>query len=316
MSFPTTPEFCITQALNQIDTNTFPTLSSIFEDSRNGNPFTDTVREEFCWACCLHNLFPQSHIETLLGENTYQTLPSGGRYVKDDLVRDCLADPEKIQSLINELDNMDGNVGAVCQALTEVLRRLCANKETMSLKLLCTQLARKPLSLDVMLLFEKPVTILHPICEVLDNWRYEEDQGEYQPVYEEFGSILLLLLAFAYRYNLSAADLGIRSQGSFVAKLLSRGHLSRQLDELSEQEKGHLDGWIRGLFASDAGGLGDELMSSCPPQEFYLLIPSLFQNIVLALSAGYLTDEALKSGFECRFCPHLFPVSGFILSGG
>src|SRR5690606_6162558 len=119
---PATPQYCITRALSQGDTNIFPTLSSMFDDSRNNNPFTDNIREAVCFACCLHNLMPQSHIETLLGENTYQTLPSGGRYVKDNLVRDCIADPEKIQSLIGELDNMDGNVGAVCQALTEVRR--------------------------------------------------------------------------------------------------------------------------------------------------------------------------------------------------
>ncbi|CAI4210486.1 unnamed protein product [Parascedosporium putredinis] len=241
---PTTPEFCITEALNQVDTSTFPTLSSMFDDSPNTNPLTDNVREEFCFACCLHNLMPQSHIETLLGENTYQTLPSGGRYVKEDLVRDCAADPEKFQSLIGELDNMDGNVGAVCQALTEVLTRELV---------LHSQLARKPLSLDVMLLFVKPASILQPICDLLDNWQYEEDQGEYQPVYEEFGSILLLLLAFAYRYNLTPADIGIRSRDSFVSKLLSQGHLGRPLDSLTEQEQEHLDGWIRGLFDTDTG---------------------------------------------------------------
>lgn len=171
----------------------------------------------------------------------------------------------------------------------------------MSLKMLCSQLARKPLALDVILLFDKPATILHPLCELLDNWRYEEDQGEYQPVYEEFGSILLLLLAFVYRYNLSASDLGIRSPDSFVAKLLSKGHLSRPLEDLSDQERSHLDGWIHGLFDTEAGGLGDELMSSCPPQDFYLLIPTLFHNIVLALSTGYLTEDSLKSGVECEF---------------
>lgn len=117
---PASPEYCITEALNRVDTNTFPTLSSMFDDTRNSNPVTDNVREEFCFACCLHDLMPQSHIETLLGENTYQTLPSGGRYARDDLVRDCMANPEKINNLIGELENMDGNVGAVCQALTEV----------------------------------------------------------------------------------------------------------------------------------------------------------------------------------------------------
>lgn len=170
----------------------------------------------------------------------------------------------------------------------------------MSLKLLCSQLAQKPLSLDVMLLFEKPATILHPLCDLLDNWKYDEDQGEYQPVYEEFGSILLLVMAFAYRYNLSVSDLGIVSPDSFVSKLFGQGHQSRVFDELSEQQKGHLDGWIHGLFDSEAGGLGDELMSSCPPQDFYLLVSTLFQNIVLAFSTGHLSEESLRGGVECK----------------
>lgn len=170
----------------------------------------------------------------------------------------------------------------------------------MSLKLLCSQLAQKPLSLDVMLMFEKPATILHPLCDLLDNWKYDEDQGEYQPVYEEFGSILLLVMAFAFRYGLSASDMGIISSDSFVARLLGHGHQSRSLEELSDQEKGHLDGWIHGLFDSEAGGLGDELMSSCPPQDFYLLVSTLFHNIVLAFSTGHLAEESLRGGIECR----------------
>jgi mediator of RNA polymerase II transcription subunit 5 len=175
----------------------------------------------------------------------------------------------------------------------------------MSLKSLCSQLARKPSSLDVMLLFDKPISILQPLCELLDNWRYDEDQGEYQPVYEEFGLILLLVLSFAQRYGLSVVDLGIRTPDSFVAKLLNQGHLSRAMDDLTEQEQSHLDGWIRGLF--ETGTLGDELMSSCPPQDFYLLVPTLFHHIVLACSTKNLTDEGLKSGLEYLVEPFLIP---------
>jgi mediator of RNA polymerase II transcription subunit 5 len=171
----------------------------------------------------------------------------------------------------------------------------------MSLKLLCSQLAAKPQSLDVILLFEKLPTILEPLCQLLDNWRYEEDQGEYQPVYEEFGSILLLVLAFAYRYNLTATDVGAIGPDSCVAKIIGRGHIARQGVELTEQENGHLGGWIHGLFDTEAGGLGDELMSSCPPQEFYLLVATLFQNIVVAYAHGYLNDESLKGGVECEY---------------
>lgn len=170
----------------------------------------------------------------------------------------------------------------------------------MILKQLCSQLAKKPLSLDVMLLFDKPSTILRPLCDLLDNWHYEEDQGEYQPVYEEFGFVLLLLLAFVHRYNLSPTDLGIQSPDSFVTKLLNKGRLDKVPDDMTDQEKSNLDGWIRGLFDDVNGGLGDELMSSCPPQTFHLLVPALFRNIIIAVGVNCLDDESLQTGVECE----------------
>ncbi|KAK8041323.1 Mediator of RNA polymerase II transcription subunit 5 [Apiospora phragmitis] len=281
---PVTSQFCITEALTHVDTNAFPTLSAMFEVTNSNSAFTDSVRQDFCFACCLHGLIPESAIEGLLGEITYQTLPAGGRYNKETLVQQCMTDPERVQSLVGELDNMDGNVGAVCQALTEVIVRLCHSKETMSLKQLCGQLAKKPLALDVILLFEKPIMFLHPLCELLDNWRYDDDQGEYQPVYEEFGSILLLVLAFSSRYN-----------------------LSQTARDLSEQQQEHLRGWIQGLFDNESGGLGDELMSSCPPQDFYLLVSTLFYQTVLALSTDRLSEESLKSGVEFLVDTFLLP---------
>ncbi|KAI1135676.1 Med5-domain-containing protein [Hypoxylon sp. FL0543] len=303
---PLSAQFCITEALSQVDTNAFPTLSAMFDDTHHNNTFTDSVRQDFCFACCLHGLIPESSIEGLLGEITYQTLPQAGRYVKEQLVEECMGDPERIQRLVSEMDNMDGNVGAVCQALTEVIGRLCHNKETMTLKLLCSQLAKKPLSLDVMLLFDKPFTILHPLCELLNNWRYEEDQGEYQPVYEEFGSVLLLVLAFIYRYNLSTMDLGIHSD-SFVAKLLGIHQIDKPQEELTEQENRHLRGWILGLFDTESGGLADELLSSCPPQDFYLLVPTLFHQMVLAFCTNHLDEESLKTGVEYLVNTFLLP---------
>lgn len=120
---PLTPQYCITDALRRVDTNTFPTLSSIFDDSNEGrsnNSFTDSVREDFCWACCLHGLLPADNIKIILNETPYSSLPPRGRYIKENLVTECLANTERIVSLVEELDNMDGNVGATCQALVEV----------------------------------------------------------------------------------------------------------------------------------------------------------------------------------------------------
>ncbi|TVY79123.1 Mediator of RNA polymerase II transcription subunit 5 [Fusarium oxysporum f. sp. cubense] len=306
--FPgTSAEFCITEALSHVDTSLFPTASLMFDESRNNNPYTESIREEFCAACVLHGLVQREHVERILGEISLSYEPSLQKHSKDKLVQDCLSDTEKIQGLVRELDKMDGNVGAVCQALVEVLRQSCHSKETMSLKVLCSQLAAKPQSLDVILLFEKLPNILEPLCQLLDNWRYEDDQEEYQPVYEEFGAVLLLVLAFTYRYNLNAVDIGIASPDSWVAKIIGRGHIGRQCNELTQRENDHLNGWIHGLFDTEAGGLGDELMSSCPPQEFYLVVAPLFQSIVVAYTHGYLNDESLKGGIEYLVDTFLLP---------
>jgi mediator of RNA polymerase II transcription subunit 5 len=118
---PLSAEFCITEALTHVDTNAFPNLSSMFDESSTGNMFADSVRQDFCFACCLHGLIPEESIEGLLGEIPMQTLPGGGRYTKEDLVQQCLSDPERAERLLEELDHMDGNVGAVSQAVVEVI---------------------------------------------------------------------------------------------------------------------------------------------------------------------------------------------------
>lgn len=117
---PLTAEYCITEALTHVDTNAFPTLSSMFDESSSGNLFSDSVRQDFCFACCLHGLIPESSIETLLGDVPMQSLPAGGRYDKVLLAQQILMDPQKAEGLIDELEHMDGNVGAVSQAITEV----------------------------------------------------------------------------------------------------------------------------------------------------------------------------------------------------
>ncbi len=45
----------------------------------------------------------------------------------------------------------------------QVMGQFCLNKDTITLKTMCSQLALKPLYLDEMLLFDKPATILQPL---------------------------------------------------------------------------------------------------------------------------------------------------------
>ena len=113
-------ELCITEALGQVDTNIFPTLSGMFEMTNTNSSFHDSVRQDFCFSCQLHGLLSPAATENLLGDITYQSLPDEGRYVKEDLVQACLHDVDRTQKLIGELDNMNGNVGAAAQAIIEV----------------------------------------------------------------------------------------------------------------------------------------------------------------------------------------------------
>ena len=81
--------------------------------------FSDSVRQDFCFSCCLHGLIQEDSIEKLLGEIPMQTLPAS-RYAKEDLFQQCVADPERAENLADELERLDGNVGAASQALVEV----------------------------------------------------------------------------------------------------------------------------------------------------------------------------------------------------
>lgn len=167
-----------------------------------------------------------------------------------------------------------------------------------------------------MLLFRSPKSILQPLCTLLDSWKWDEDQGrrfmllssqltnayigESQPVYDEFGSILLLVMAFKYRYDLSQYDLGVTASNSFVLKLFERGSTSMKLAGLDAKQNKSIGDWISALFMSE--GISEETWSSCSPQEFYLLVATLFSQTLGACEMGMLELDTMKGGFECEFC--------------
>ncbi|KAI9734977.1 MAG: mediator complex subunit [Cirrosporium novae-zelandiae] len=304
-SFNTLPaESCLTQALGRLDPNAFPSFSQTFGRS-NSNDILADVRQDFLFACALHGLIPEQSIEQLLGEVPMSTLPTGGRYVKENLVQQCVSHSEHIERLITELDRMEGNAGAIANALTEIIQNLCSDTNTIGLKSICVSLAKRPQSLDVICLFNPPIQILQPITHLLDRWNFNSEGGESQPVYDEFGSILLLVLMFKHRYGLSAHDLGIDSADSWLGTFLERGSNSQFLQNLTEEQQKHIGGWISGLFIAE--GINDELMSQCKPHDFYLLIPTLFSQCLSACEAGKIDMETLKGGFEYLLEPFLLP---------
>lgn len=156
--------------------------------------------------------------------------------------------------------------------------------------------------------------------------------GEYQPPYEEFASVLLLILATVYRYvssaygeanlipdfrliscryGLSKSDIGLSSDDTFISKLLQRLASSISTEDLSDEQSKQLSKWIQGLYATDehgeTTGIGDEVMSHCPPQDFYLLVPTLFEQSVQACKTGVLSMNTFKGGLEFLLEPFLLP---------
>jgi len=119
-------------------------------------------------------------------------------------------------------------------------------------------------------------------------------------VYDEFGAILVLVMAFVHRFDLTYLDMGIGHE-SFVAQLLERGHRSIAPDELTDEQGQQLGSWLRGLYDSDKEGLSNEVFASCRPQDFYLLAPTFFCQTVMACSAEVLSLDSVKGGLECRW---------------
>ncbi|KAF2273257.1 mediator of RNA polymeras-like protein II transcription subunit 5 [Westerdykella ornata] len=295
-TFPMTAEICITEALARIDPNAFPAFSQDFGILGNNSNSLSDARQDFLNACALHGLIAANTVQRLLGETPLQGPPST-RHVKKHVLNKLKNNFESVNPLIEQLTALDGNAGAIVLALTEFISHLCDTQMTMYLKTLCNSLLKRPQALDVMLQFASPERILRPLCLFLHDWRYEDTQGEYQPVYEEFGAILVLVLAFVHRYNLSYHELGI-GHDSFVAQLLERGHVSIRQDDTTEEQRKHLGNWLKGLYDSDKEALGNDVFASCRPQDFYLIVPTLFRHTVVACSAGVLSLDTAKCGLE------------------
>ncbi|CUS14724.1 unnamed protein product, partial [Tuber aestivum] len=304
---PMIASYALSQALLRTDTSTLanPPPSSFDPYSHNTSTNPDMLfntlvdlRQEFLFACALHGVVGEEDIQGIIGELPLGALPVAGRYDVGELMNQCAMDPEKLERLLEEIEGVEGNSGAVVRTVVEMMRNMCEQKETMPLRSICSFLARKTSSLDVMLLFVKPVCLLEPLCELLDTWRYEEDQGEYQPVYEEFGYILLLM-----------ADLTSSSTpntDSFIPQLLSKGSTSQRIENFESSDKhAQLGGWIREIFEGE--GISDGLMSSCRPQDFYKLVPTLFMQSVMACESGILDIDTLKEGFAFLLEPFLLP---------
>lgn len=303
---------CVQMAMMAVTIDPLTPLSTGATDVRDQLKAT---RQEFLFACALQGLISEATVSGVLQEQSV-TLPKANKYTKEGLLAQCANNTGKLEAIVQELDAMQGNAGAISGCIIDTVNNLCANKDTMALKTVCTALLKKVPNLDIIMQYTQPANLLLPLCNLLNEWQHDQDQSEFQPPYEEFACILLFLLAAVHRYDSSTLDIGLAQDDNFVNKLLKGMSQSMQTSELSDEQRQQLAKWIEGLYATDehgeTTGIGDEVMSHCPPQAFYLLVPTLFEQSVLACKTNALSIQTAKGGLEFLLEPFLLPslVSG------
>ena len=72
---------------------------------------------------------------------------------------------------------------------------------------------------------------------------------------------------------------------------------------MPEAARDHLRAWVQAFYVTE--GISDDLMSTCNPKDFHLLVTTIFDQSLLACSSGHMPPEKLKGGFECS--PRLIP---------
>ncbi|SMR61035.1 unnamed protein product [Zymoseptoria tritici ST99CH_1E4] len=303
-----TPEACIQMALipgGLISMTPLPPISNgatDIEESLKG------TRLEFLQACALHGLVAESTIAAILRGPI--ALPRVTKYSKETLVAQCANNPSRLAPLIDDLNGMQGNAGAISGCVVETISNLCMSKDTMSLKTVCNELIKRIAYMDVVMQYTQPQMLLLPLCNLLNEWMHDQDQTEFTPSYEEFASILLLTLATMHRYEIQWPDIGVL-EDSFIARLLDDMSCSKPPSELPDEQGSQLAKWIEGLFAVDDSGetigIGDDVMRQCSPQNFYLLVPTLFEQSVLACRSNALAINTFKGGLELLLEPFLLP---------
>ncbi|EWC45896.1 hypothetical protein DRE_04903 [Drechslerella stenobrocha 248] len=293
-------QFVLTQAISSKSGANPLSLESTFGSADTMMlDLPNDIKQEFLFACALHGIIEEASVEVILGDVPLQTMAKA-RYTQDDLVTHCMIDSDRLERLISEIEELDGNSGAIVGAVVEMLRIMCEQRDTMGLYSLCKNLISRPKTIDLLLLYARPVAILEPLCVVLENWRYDEDQGEYEPVYREFGHILLLVMTVYYRHNLNFSHLGNIPATSFVPMFIKQCHKDIAPDDLSRmgERNGQLGGWIKALYEAEGEGITDEVMQSSKPQEYYSLVPTLIAQTVEACDRGILDAEALRGGLD------------------
>lgn len=290
---------------------------------------TSDIRHDFLQACVDLGLIDAESVKKTLGTEASSALeansmlqgrpgsdfvldPATGQEVSIDGVFLTAAqeDPEYVSfdestivRLVTIFEDLDGvRQEKVAKKILQVVQEWVSQQMSRCLRRMCQAIALKTNSLDALLLHIQPIQLLSPLVRYLDNWKEDEDEINFQDMFTDFGSILLLVVLVYRRYDLGLEDLGISTyQDSFCSSAVRQlqktsSWQATSLEDLSTDQRDLLGGWITGLFDTD--GISDELMRSCSAKDLVNLAPLIFQQAVTACSKGVIDFDALRGGLE------------------
>ena len=301
-----TIEAYVQMAFSSIAMDALPPISAGATEVRDKLKAT---RLDFLRASHIHAVLSELTVTAILGE--HPTPVNAARYTKEVLVSKYASNIHGLNALIEELEGTSYNAAAISGCILSMITTFSLNRDTASLKSICTALTKRLASVDIMLQHCELSSLLLPLCTLLNTWTHDQDQMEFTPSYEEFAAVLLLVFAVVHRYGLHAGDIGLEDDDSFVTKMIREISSSKLPGDLTEEQNEQLSGWIEGLYATDdqgeTAGISDDIMRPCPPQAFYQLVPTLFEQSVTACKAGALSLKAFKGGLELLVEPFLLP---------
>ncbi|KAK9356824.1 mediator complex, subunit Med5 [Lipomyces doorenjongii] len=208
-----------------------------------------------------------------------------------------------IREFVTDLETMGClRQGATVNVIVELITLWSAQKETYKLRLLAQEISLSTVAMNIMLLYRDPYEILQPLITCVDTWNYE-DESNFQDNYTDFGLILLLICSFYYHFQLDLGDIDSLNGNSFCMRYLMSSGVAHPIESLGQERSDLLGGWIMGLF--DTNGISDDMMKSCSPMDYTLLVPSIVQQSVAACNRNFMDVDTLKGGLEYFLQPFL-----------
>lgn len=170
---------------------------------------------------------------------------------------------------------------------------------------LCEVLGENVTVLDMIVLHISPATILSTLIVYLDSWKQDDDEvANLQDCYSDLGSIFIFILQLYDRYaltlkeipHLQAADSFCRQQIQLYSDFDGAALVlpQKSIDELSDEHRELLGGWIAALFSGD--GISDDLMRISSFKVLIDLTPIIIEQVVKACDMNMIDTELLRGG--------------------